>query len=137
MNEIKEESFPEAVLATPEQRERVKDFERQPLKRQSDALIVMRAWFVGRKKGRLLAVVLAGLLIFAIFINSYNSKTAQEDRLNLENATSTITQKLEQAEDVFELNSGRSVALLAETKKDLKALEKNFTAHIRMRRPTD
>lgn len=126
LNETKEESVPEAVLATPEQRERVKDFERKPLKRQSDALILVRAWFVGRKKGRLLAVVLAGLLIFAIFINSYNSKTAKEDRLNLENATSTITQKLEQAEDVFELNSGRSVALLAETKKDLKALEKKL-----------
>lgn len=123
--EFGEEVAPEGPAA-PDWREQTEDFERKPLKKQSVVVSVIRAKFMGRNKGPLLAIFLIGLLLLTIFISNYNSRNSQEDRLNLENATSTIIQKLEQAEDVFELNSGRSVALLAESKKDLKALEKKL-----------
>ena len=100
--------------------------ERNPLRRRIDIIKLIRTKLAGRKMGPFIIVAIVGALLLIVFIRNYTSKTAQEDRLNLENATSTITQKLEQAVDVFELNSGRSVALLVESKRDLKSLEQNL-----------
>jgi len=83
-----------------------------------------------RKAGPLVVATVVVALLLIVFVKNYTSKTAKQDRLNLENATSTITQKLEQAVDVFELNSGRSVALLTESRKDLKDLQKKlYSSH--------
>lgn len=99
---------------------------RRPSTNHIDVLNLIRARFAGKKGSPFLVAVLIVALLLIFYLRSYTSKTAQEDRLNLEIATSTITQKLEQAEDVFELNSGRSVALLTESKQDLKSLEKKL-----------
>ena len=77
----------------------------------------------GRRPLVLLAVLVIGVLLSISIIRSYTNKTAQEDRQNLAKMSELISQKLEQAQDVFELNSGRSVALLSEAKQDLKNLE--------------
>lgn len=100
--------------------------ERKPIGRRLDIIKLISTKLAGRKMGPFIIVAIAGALLLIVFIRNYTSKTAQEDRLNLENATSTITQKLEQAVDVFELNSGRSVALLVESKRDLKTLEQKL-----------
>lgn len=78
------------------------------------------------RTGALAVVLIVGALLLMNVLSSYTSKASQEDRLNLENATEVITQKLEQAQDVFELNSKRSIALLAEAKQDLKSLQKKL-----------
>lgn len=77
----------------------------------------------GRKLWIATLVLVVGALLLLSIVRSYTSKTAQEDRQNVAHTTEVISQKLEQAQDVFELNSGRSVALLSEAKKDLKNLE--------------
>ena len=97
---------------------------RIPSTNRLDIVRLVRARLVGKKRLPLIIVTLVMALLLIIFLRNYSSKTAQEDRQSLDSATSTITQKLEQAEDVFELNSGRSVALLTESKQDLKSLEK-------------
>lgn len=84
----------------------------------------------GRKLWITTLVLVVGVLLLLSIVRSYTSKTAQEDRQNVAHTTEVISQKLEQAQDVFELNSGRSVALLSEAKKDLKNLEaKLHNAH--------
>lgn len=80
----------------------------------------------GRKLTFISGVVILCIFLLLNTMMSYLSKTAQADRLLLENGRATISQKLTQAEDVFELNSGRSIALLSESKKDLKNLEKQL-----------
>ncbi len=103
---------------------------RIPSTNRLDIVRLVRARLVGKKRLPLIIVTLVMALLLIIFLRNYSSKTAQEDRQSLDSATSTITQKLEQAEDVFELNSGRSVALLTESKQDLKSLEKKLhSAH--------
>ena len=84
----------------------------------------------GRKLWITTLVLVVGVLLLLSIVRSYTSKTAQEDRQNVSHTTEVISQKLDQAQDVFELNSGRSVALLSEAKKDLKTLEaKLHSAH--------
>lgn len=101
---------------------------RKTLANRIDILELVRSKFAGKKRGRMYVAVLIVVALIIFFVRNYTSKNAQEDRLSLEIATTTIAQKLEQAEDVFELNSGRSVALLAESKRDLKSLEKKLNS---------
>lgn len=82
----------------------------------------------GRKLVLFSVVLILGIFLFLNVMRSYLSKTAQADRLLLENSRAIISQKLAQAEDVFELNSGRSIALLSESKKDLKNLERQLNS---------
>jgi len=99
---------------------------RRPSTNHINILNIAIARLTGRKKQSLIVIALVATALLTIFIRNYSSKAAQEDRHSLDTAESIITQKLEQAVDVFELNSGRSIALLTETKQDLKSLEKKL-----------
>lgn len=74
------------------------------------------------------AIAVIGILLVWNIFSSYTSKTAQEDRALIAQTQEIVEQKLEQAKDVFELNAGRSSALIAEAKRDVDQLEKQLHA---------
>lgn len=83
-------------------------------------------WKPERKHLLLGLLVLIVVLLVWNMMNSYTSKTAQEDRAAISRTQEIVTQKLDQARDVFELNAARSSALIAEAKRDVDRLEKSL-----------
>lgn len=83
-------------------------------------------WNLERKHLLIGLLALIAVLLVWNMMNSYTSKTAQEDRAAISRTQEIVMQKLDQARDVFELNAARSSALIAEAKRDVDQLEKSL-----------